>query len=110
MTAEQRLAQMREENKYAQYFERTVAPEYQHDFDVQTEIVTMGARILKNYRPSISSWSGNGQAQVNYLRHAGGLRLPHRALGLPGLRRRHQRRRSGVTRGDHALDRHGAPR
>ncbi len=64
-TAEQRLAQMREENKYAQYFERTVAPEYRHDFDVQTEIVTMGARILKNYRPSISSWRGTGQAQVN---------------------------------------------
>ncbi|MFH1765646.1 MAG: M14 family metallopeptidase [Gemmatimonadota bacterium] len=60
-----RLAQMREENKYAQLFDRTVAPEYQHDFDVQTEIVTMGARILKNYDPSISSWSGQGQAQVN---------------------------------------------
>ncbi len=25
----------------------------------------MGARILKNYDPSISSWSGQGQAQVN---------------------------------------------
>ncbi len=60
-----RLAQMREENKYAQYFERTVAPEYQHDFNVQTEILTMGARIMKNYRPSISTWSGQGQAQVN---------------------------------------------
>jgi len=56
---------MREENKYAQLFDRVVAPEYQHDFNVQTEIVTMGARILKNYRPSISSWSGQGQAQVN---------------------------------------------
>ncbi len=65
LTAEERLAQMQAENKYAQFFERTVAPEYQHDFDVQTEIVTMGARIMKNYRPSISSWSGNGQAQVN---------------------------------------------
>ena len=65
MTAEERLAQMQAENKYAQYFERTVAPEYRHDFDVQTEIVTMGARIMKNYRPSISSWSGQGQAQVN---------------------------------------------
>ena len=52
---EARLAQMREENKYAQLFDRTVAPEYRHDFDVQTEIVTMGARILKNYDPSISS-------------------------------------------------------
>ena len=60
-----RLAQMREENKYAQLFDRAVAPEYQHDFDVQTEIVTMGARIMKNYNPSISSWSGQGQAQVN---------------------------------------------
>jgi hypothetical protein len=65
MTAEQRLAQMREENKYAQYVERTVSPEYRHDFDVQTEIVTMGARILKNYRTSISGWRGTGQAQVN---------------------------------------------
>jgi hypothetical protein len=65
MTAEERLAQMREENKYAQYVERNVAPEYRHDFAVQTEIVTMGARILKNYRTSISSWRGTGQAQVN---------------------------------------------
>ena len=60
-----RLAQLQETNKYAQYFERTVAPEYQHDFNVQVEILTAGARIMKNYRPSISSWGGNGQAQVN---------------------------------------------
>ncbi len=65
MTPEARLAQMQEENKYAQLFDRTVAPEYRHDLDVQTEIVTMGARIMKNYAPRIGSWSGSGQAQVN---------------------------------------------
>jgi len=65
MSFEDRLAQMREENKYAQLFDRTVAPEYRHDLDVQTEIVTMGARIMKNYDPRIGSWSGQGQAQAN---------------------------------------------
>ncbi len=65
LTPEERLAQMREENQYAQYFDRTVAPEYRHDMAVQTEIVTMGARILKNYRPTMAGPPGSGQAQSN---------------------------------------------
>ncbi len=67
LTFEQRLAQLREENKYAQLFERQVAPEYQHDMDVQTEIVTMGARILKNYNPTISGLSGQANAATYYM-------------------------------------------
>ena len=57
-----RLAQMQESNKYAQLFDRTVAPEYRHDMDVQTEIVTAGARLLKNYQPTFSGLSGQAQA------------------------------------------------
>jgi hypothetical protein len=67
LTFEQRLAQLREENKYAQLFDRAVAPEYQHDMDVQTEIVTMGARILKNYRPTIGGLSGQANAATYYM-------------------------------------------
>jgi hypothetical protein len=70
MTAEQRLEQLREVNQYAQYFDRQVAPEYRNDMAVQTEIVTMGARIMKNYRPTMSGPPGSGQAQVNsYMSH-----------------------------------------
>ena len=65
MSPEARLAQMQAENKYAFLVDRTVAPEYRHDLEVQTEIVTMGNRILKNYSPRPGSWSGSGQAQVN---------------------------------------------
>ena len=67
LTFEERLAQARETNKYAQLFERTVAPEYQHDMDVQTEIVTMGARILKNYEPTIGGLSGQAHAATYYM-------------------------------------------
>jgi hypothetical protein len=65
LSPEERLAQMQAENKYAFLIDRTVDPKYQHDLDVQTEIVTMGARILKNYRPAPGSWSGSGQEQIN---------------------------------------------
>lgn len=65
LTPEQRLEQMRQENQYAQLFERNVAPEYRNDMVVQSEIVTMGARILKNYSPTQAGPPGNGQAQVN---------------------------------------------
>lgn len=65
LTPEQRLEQMRQENRYAQLFDRQVAPEYRNDMAVQTEIVTMGARIMKNYRPTMSGPPGSGQAQVN---------------------------------------------
>ena len=67
LTFEERLAQLRETNKYAQLFERQVAPEYQHDMDVQTEIVTMGARILKNYEPTIGGLSGQAHAATYYM-------------------------------------------
>ncbi|MFO7768315.1 MAG: M14 family metallopeptidase [bacterium] len=65
---EQIRARLREENRYAQYFDRVVPREYQHDMDVQTEIVTMGARILQNYRPTISGLSGQAQAGSYYMR------------------------------------------
>ena len=64
-TPEQRLEQMRQENQYAQLFDRQVAPEYRNDMTVQTEIVTMGTRIMKNYRPTMSGPPGSGQAQAN---------------------------------------------
>jgi hypothetical protein len=67
LSFEQRLARLRETNKYAQLFDRTVAPEYRHDMDVQTEIVTMGARILKNYRPTIGGLSGQAHAATYYM-------------------------------------------
>ncbi len=61
-SVEERLAEMRKVNKYAQLFDRQVPREFQHDMDVQTQIVTMGARILKNYRPTFSGLSGQAQA------------------------------------------------
>jgi hypothetical protein len=59
---EERLAQLRKENKYAQLFDRQVAREFQHDLDVQTDIVTTGARILKNYTPVFGGLSGQAHA------------------------------------------------
>jgi len=64
---DQRLEEMRKTNKYAQLFNRQVASEYQHDLDVQTDIVTMGARILKNYRPVIGGLSGQAPASTYYM-------------------------------------------
>ncbi len=64
---EQRLAMMRENNKYAQLFDRQVAPINQHDMDTQTAIVSMGARIMKNYRPTIGGLSGQAHAATYYM-------------------------------------------
>ena len=64
---EQRLAMMRETNKYAQLFDRQVAPINQHDMDTQTAIVSMGARIMKNYRPTIGGLSGQANAATYYM-------------------------------------------
>lgn len=64
---EDSLAFLRESNKYAQLFEREVAPEYRHDMDVQTAIVTKGARILKNYRPVIGGLNGQAHAATYYM-------------------------------------------
>ncbi|MCX6223594.1 MAG: M14 family metallopeptidase [Bacteroidia bacterium] len=59
---QERLAELRKTDKYAQLFDRQVAPEFQHDLDVQTSIVTAGARILKDYTPTFSGLSGQAQA------------------------------------------------
>jgi hypothetical protein len=61
-TVADRLAELRKENKYAQLFDRQVAPEYREDLEVQTSIVTTGARILKDYTPTFSGLSGQAQA------------------------------------------------
>jgi len=60
----ERLARLREDNKYAQLVDRQVPPEYQHDLDVQTKMVTAGARLLKDYRPTTSGLSGQHQATL----------------------------------------------
>ena len=67
MTPEEMLAQMRQTNKYAQLFDRQVAPNFQHDMDTQTAIVTMGARIMKNYTPTIGGLSGQAHAATYYM-------------------------------------------
>ena len=64
---EQRLAAMKKENKYAQLFDRQVPREFQHDLDVQTDIVTTGARILKNYKPVFGGLSGQAHAAPYYM-------------------------------------------
>ncbi|MDH5466587.1 MAG: M14 family metallopeptidase [Candidatus Aminicenantes bacterium] len=64
---QRRLEEMRKTNKYAQLFDRQVSTDYQHDMDVQTEIATMGARILKDYRPVIGGLSGQAHAATYYM-------------------------------------------
>jgi len=59
---EEQLAERRKENKYAQAFNFQVLNGYETDMEVQTKIVEMGARILKNYRPTPSGGSGQAQA------------------------------------------------
>ncbi|MCK7532161.1 MAG: hypothetical protein MZV63_14600 [Marinilabiliales bacterium] len=58
---------MRVTNKYAQLFPRQVAPEFLHDMDVQTKIVTDGSFILKNYTPTIGGLSGQAHAATYYM-------------------------------------------
>ncbi|MFO7755215.1 MAG: M14 family metallopeptidase [Bacteroidales bacterium] len=64
---ERQLEEMRKTNKYAQAYARRVSDKYQHDMDVQTEIVTEGAYILKNYRPVIGGLSGQAHAATYYM-------------------------------------------
>ncbi|MCJ7681917.1 MAG: M14 family metallopeptidase [Candidatus Aminicenantes bacterium] len=64
---EQQLVEMRKTNKYAQMFDRQVAPDDQQDMDVQTEIASAGARILKNYTPVIGGLSGQANAATYYM-------------------------------------------
>ncbi|MEE4116709.1 MAG: M14 family metallopeptidase [Marinilabiliaceae bacterium] len=59
---EARLAELRKTNKYAQLFARNVSPDTRHDLDVQTDIVSEGAYILKNYRPVFGGLSGQAHA------------------------------------------------
>jgi len=63
----QRLEEMRKTNQWAQLFDRVVDPNYQTDMAALTEIVTMGARILKDYRPTMSGLVGQAQAASYYM-------------------------------------------
>ena len=63
----QRLAEMRKTNQYAQLFDRIVDPNYQTDMAALTEMVTMGARIMKDYRPTTSGLVGQAQAASYYM-------------------------------------------
>jgi len=67
MTPEELQAQLQEENKYAHVVPRQVAPQYQHDLDTQGKIVTAGARLLKNYEPTIGGLSGQAHATTYYM-------------------------------------------
>jgi len=64
---QQQMEMLRQTNKYAHIIDRQVAPEYQHDLDVQSAIVTMGARIMKNYRPTLGGLSGQAHAAAYYM-------------------------------------------
>ncbi len=65
--AQQRLEELRRSDKYIFRADRQVAPEYQHDLDVQNDIVSMGARLLKDYRPTIGGLSGQAHAATYYM-------------------------------------------
>lgn len=58
----QYLEEQRKTNKYAQAFDVQVRPGYEEDINAQAQIVTMGARILKNYRPVTSGGVGQTAA------------------------------------------------
>lgn len=59
---QQRLQEMRKTNKYAQVFDIQVRKGYEEDMNAQAKIVTMGARIMKNYRPTPIGGSGMAPA------------------------------------------------
>jgi len=65
--AQQQLAELRKTDKYIYRAPRQVAPEYQHDLDVQNEIVSTGARLLKEYTPTIGGLSGQAHAATYYM-------------------------------------------
>jgi len=65
--AQQRLEALRKRDKYIYRAPRQVAPEYQHDLDVQNEIVSAGARILKDFTPTIGGLSGQAHAATYYM-------------------------------------------
>jgi len=61
------MTELRKTNKYAYLADRQVAPQYQQDLDVQHDIVSMGARILKDYTPTIGGLSGMMPASSYYM-------------------------------------------
>ncbi len=63
----QRLAELRKTDKYAYLLDRRVAPEYQGDLNVQQDIVTTGARLLKDYRPTPSGLSGQAAPAAYFM-------------------------------------------
>jgi hypothetical protein len=62
-----RLEEMRKTNVYAQLFDRVVDRAYQADMNALTEMMTMGARLTKDYRPTISGMVGQAQAASYYM-------------------------------------------
>ena len=62
-----RLEEMRKTNQYAQLFDRVVDRAYQADMNAQTEMMTMGARITKDYRPTMGGLVGQAQAASYYM-------------------------------------------
>jgi len=62
-----RLEEMRKTNVYAQLFDRVVDRAYQADMNALTEMMTMGARITKDYRPTMSGLVGQAQASSYYM-------------------------------------------
>ncbi len=59
---EQYLEGLRKTNKYAQAFNLQLQPGYEEDMRALTAIVTTGARIMQNYRPTPTGGSGQAQA------------------------------------------------
>ena len=59
-----RLAELRKTNKYTYLIDRQVSPEYQRDLDAQNEIVSTGARILKDYTPTPGGAAGMTSAST----------------------------------------------
>jgi len=62
-----RLAELRKTDKYAFLADRQVAPAFQHDMDVQNSIVSTGARLLKDYRPTVGGLVGQAHAATYYM-------------------------------------------
>ena len=63
----QRLAELRTTDRFAYRLDRRVAPEYQGDLNVQQDIVTTGARILKDYRPTPSGLAGQAAPAAYFM-------------------------------------------
>ena len=66
-TVAARLAELRKTDKYAFLADRQVAPAYQQDMDVQNAIVSTGARLLKDYRPTVGGLVGQAHAATYYM-------------------------------------------